>query len=291
VVQENESVKKELADHKVELINANNRVEEGKSAQKALNKSFEKLRTEHFLLEQKLESSVLEHTQTMENANRTIEELHIKLKTAEKKVTELEEEVQEVEAGEGLDEIDIPLGEFTRNRMPSRSLRNSFQFKATSVISGGHLNKSNMLSAPKSGKDSGTASPNLVSKVKELEAQQEKLKETIATLKQETETLTLKLKEEITKVEQSRIKVESREAELENLRRKIVYDCERYITSLNEANEEIEKRDNLIKSQQKQLRNITLSTPSGPGVAQKKPLTSEQKKVASGMGKVLGIFK
>jgi chromosome segregation ATPase len=291
VVHENESVKKELADLKVELLNANQRVEEGKSAQKTLNKALEKLRTERFLLEQKLESSEQEHKQTIENNNRAIEELELKLKNAEKKVTELEEEAQEVEAGEGLDGIDIPLGEFTRNRMPSRSFRNSFQFKATSVLSGGPLNKSNMISAPKSGKDSGAASPNLVSKVKELEAQQEKLKETIASLKQEAETLSLKLKEETAKVEQSRIKAESRETELENLRKKIVYDCERYITSLNEANEEIDKRDNLIKSQQRQLRNITLSTPSAPGATQKPPLTSEQKKVASGMGKVLGLFK
>ena len=285
VVQENEAIKKEIADLKVEMVNANKRVEEAKSSQKLLSKSLEKLRTEHFLLEQKLESTEQEYKHTLENHSRNIEDLQFKLKAAEKKVVELEEEAQEIEAGEGLDEIDIPLGEFTRNRQPSRSFRNSFQFKAGSVLSGvGHTSNPNMLSAPKSaksGRDSGAVSPNLASKVKELEAQQDKLKETVASLKEEIESLTAKLKEEAHKAEQSRIKTESRENELENLRRKIVFDCERYITSLNEANEEIDKRDVLIKNLQKQLRNISLSSPSAPVASQKAPLGKEQTKVAT----------
>lgn len=293
VAQENEALKKEIADLKVELVNANKRVDESKSSQKLLNKTIEQMRTEKFLIDQKLESFEQEHKDIVHSNNVLIEELQMKLKSAEKKVAELEEEAQEIEAGEGLDEIDIPLGEFKRDRIPSRSFRNSIQFKAPSILSGGFMNKSSVMSANnKSGKDSGAASPNLIAKMKDLESQQEKSKELIATLKAEISTLTAKVEAESARAESARIKAESRENELESLRKKIVYDCERYITSLNEANEEIDKRDTQLKNLQRQLRNISLAAPSAnvSGAAKATP-TPAQKQVAAGLGKAVGIGK
>ena len=292
ISQENEALKKEIADLKVELVNANKRVDESKSSQKLLNKTIEQMRTEKFLIDQKLESFEQEHKEIVHSNTILIEELQLKLKSAEKKVAELEEEAQEIEAGEGLDEIDIPLGEFKRDRMPSRSFRNSIQLKAPSILSGGHMNKSSVMSNNKSGKDSGAASPNLIAKMKDLESQQEKSKELIATLKAEIASLTTKVETETARAESARIKAESRENELENLRKKIVYDCERYIMSLNEANEEIDKRDTQLKNLQRQLRNIGLAAPSvSSSAGGKAPPTTAQKQVAAVVGKAVGIGK
>lgn len=260
MLKEKESARAELFETTAQLEETKRKFNSLKNEHHTLTGDLERLRTEHFVAAQRLSTIEKEHEQEMQAYKEEIEEQLGRVRDLERKLEEAKEAAERLSNSEdyrmeeGLGGEDLGLGELPQGgeefRRPStarlsymnREKRISFQ----SNVSGNNDFKSQLI------KD--VQNKDLVDKNAELQQQVDDLKLANQKLKADLEALSAKLKEESRSLELARKKIEAKDAELENFRKKTLEDTDKFTIALNDVNEELDNRDEQLKRLRKQLR-------------------------------------
>lgn len=273
---------KEKEDARAELYDASNQLEDIKKKFNTLKNEhhsitgdLERLRTEHFVSSQRLNSIEKEHEEEVQSYKEEIEELHNKLKAVEKKLEEAKEAADHLSGSEdfkmeeGLTGEDLGLGDLPQSdrdmdfRRPSTArMSTMIREKRISFNAQGPSGQSDF----KSQLIKDVQQKELLDRNAELQQQVDDLKLANQKLKTEIDQLSSKLKEETRNLELAKKKIETKNLELENYRKKTLEDTDKFTIALNEVNEELDNRDEQIKKLRRQIRSMqgNSATPISP---------------------------
>lgn len=231
---------------------------------------LERLRTEHFVSSQRLSSIEKEHEQEINAYKEEIEELNGRIRDLERKLEEAKDadrlsNSEDFKMEEGFGGEDLGLSELPQNddfKRPYTSRLSTMQReKRISFQSNGSSEFKSQLVKDVQNKD-------LIDKNAELQQQIDDLKLSHQKLKSEFDLLSTKLKEESRNLELAKKKIETKDIELENFRKKTLEDTDKFTIALNDVNEELDVRDDQLKKLRRQMRAMqgqaTTAIPASP---------------------------
>lgn len=269
ILKEKDNAKNDLYETSSQLEELKRKFNTIKQEHHTLSGDLERLRTEHFVTSQRLTTIETEHTQEIESYKEEIEELLGKVSDLERKLELAKEEAEKMsnsgEFGieEGFGAEDLGLADHTDSagddhRRPStarlstmnREKRISFQTNTANSEFKSQLIKD-------------VQNKELVDKNAELQQQLDDLKLANHKMKLEIDQINAKLKEEYRNLELAKKKIETKDLELENFRKKTLEDTDKFTIALNEVNEELDNRDEQIKKLRKQIRSLQAQS-NGP---------------------------
>jgi chromosome segregation ATPase len=245
-----------------DAITAKNMANEEK---KKMAKELSQAQTDNFILSNKLGTVEESHQAEISSLQLEIENLQLKLKEVDKRFREQQEnnlsdqnEMMELSDGGGIfeDVFGNSSRDFDNQSIGSRrrtasnlQRRTSMQgLPATLPVQDGLVTQSEV-------RVDNQVVKALNERVSELQRMVEEAKKQIGALDEMIENLQKNLKDEGKKLEINRRKVELKDKELEELRAKILRDNARYSEAMNESNDEVEAKNELILRMKRQLRN------------------------------------
>lgn len=232
---------------------------------------LERLRTEHFVAAQRLTTIEKEHEQEILAFREESEELHGKIRDLERKLEEAKEaersNSEEFRLEEGFGDMglsELPTGgdEFRRPSTARLSVMN--REKRTSFQTNGSSEFKNQLIKDVQNKD-------LIDKNAELQQQIDDLKLAHQKLKTDMDQIQAKLKEESRALDLAKKKIETKDIELENFRKRALEDTDKFTIALNDVNEELDNRDDQIKKLRRQIRLLQTQSSTPAPVSPVKP--------------------
>lgn len=233
---------------------------------------LERLRTEFFVASQKLASMEKEHSEEMRSYQDEIEDLNAKVTNLQQKLDEIKnEEHNTSQDSNGLeleDTLSPDLGlKLENDHLSHASGGVASQRRNTTRISFSTREKRISMAMGMSSQNDLKAKmvhdavqKDLQDKLAELQQQVNDSHLTQQKLKIEVDHLTAKLKESNRNLELAEKKLLSREEELEHFRNKILSDTDKFTMALNELHDEIEIRENQIKTLKKRIRSLQTQT-------------------------------
>lgn len=268
---EKENAKKDFYDVSTSLEVLKKKYETIRTEHTTKHNELERIKTEYFVISQKLNTIEKENAEEIKSYQIEVEELY-------NKISELEHKLQEAkEAAENMSEASIDLGldeeafnmedmglklpdggTITEGSGSQSHRRNSAtrmsimgRDKRTSFTNGLALQSDfkNKLANDMQHKD-------LTDKIAELQQQVDDSKLAQQKLKTQIDQLTIKLKDESRALELSKKKIESKDAELEQYRVKVLSDTDNFTMALNELHDEIELRENQARQFKRRIREM-----------------------------------
>ncbi len=267
---EREELKLEINDLKLQFHDVSKKLEDTKQDLKQSNAELEKIKSEFYVLQKKMQTLEMEHGAEIKCYQDEIEELGIKLKTAEKKLMASEHNSE-------IDNEDI----FHDNGMFEDLVKDTMDKLSNGTHGEGRTAATtNFLSAPGGARDRrasmalrlGTSGHSehkdqllsdsrvreLTDKVAELTQALEDVKTTLRNKIQEMEVMQSKMKEDSRRLDINKRKLELKDNELEDLRQRILSETNKQSASVNEFNEELEERDRKIVTLRREMRQLAL---------------------------------
>lgn len=265
MVTEKEQLKREVSDLKLETSELAKKLEEAKTELKKKTAELDKIKGEHFVASKKLSTIESEYQLEVQSLQAEVEDLQLKLKASEQK--NAEEDNYSTGEGAGAFEDNFAFEDLMKGSdvIESRSrgstdLRRMSTVHRPSIIPSGTIGrKRNSVVETMNGgevKDQlvlDTKVRELQDKVSELTQALQDSKLAITSLKQEVDDLQSKLKEEMRRVDIGKRKVEEKTKEFDAMMKRFLEDNDKYTQSINELNEELEVREDMILKLKKQI--------------------------------------
>jgi chromosome segregation ATPase len=265
MVTEKEQLKREVADLKLEIAGLSKKIEEVKSEAKKKATELEKVKGEHFVATKKLSTIESEYQVELQSLQAEVEDLQHKLRASEQKEVE-EDNYSTGEGADGFEENfafdDLMKGADAaenRSRGSTDHRRMSMIIKPPFLPSHSIGRKRNSIVETMNGGEvkeqlmHDTKLRELQDKVSELTQALHDSKLAIASFKREAEELQAKLKDETRRVDIGKRKFEEKTREFDLMMKRFLEDNDKYTQSINELNEELEVREEMILKLKRQV--------------------------------------
>lgn len=263
MLSEREDLKLEINDLKMQLGESAKQLEEARVELKQATTDLEKSKSEYYLAHKKLQTIEMEHGAEVKCYQDEVEELRIKLKSAEKRLVE-SEQGGSID-GEELFQDNNLFDELVRDSMDKLSNHSNENRRTTAASNSmpatlipkdrrGSLAIRGLGGEQKDQLLADAKVRELTSKIAELSQSMEDTKLVMRTRLNEIETLQNKLRDESKRLEINKRRIEAKDLELEDLRERILGDANRQSATVNEFNEEVIQRDRKIASLRRQIR-------------------------------------
>lgn len=264
--EEKETFKKAMAELKLQLSQEMDKTNDLKTEIKNLKSEKVKIESEAFLASKRLSTIDEEHKAEIYSMQIEVEELLNKNKEMEKKLKEIKDngslsDRNEMEADGGIFD-EMVFGDESMN-FENKSVgnrRQSLAMRRNSVLQLSFA-ETNCQTNPQPN------SPQADARVKELESKNLEMtnlvaeaKKQISSLEESIDSLQSRLKEESKKLEVNKRKVELKDKELEEYRTKLMRDNERFSVMVNEANEEVDRKEAIIQMLRKHMKAEMVKT-------------------------------
>lgn len=269
-----------MSDLRLEVSELSKKLEETKTEAKKKAAELEKVKGEHFVATKKLSTIESEFQVEVQSLQTEVEELRLKLKASEEKNAEAEN----YSTGEGAGgfEDNFAFDDLMKGSdvLESRS-RGSTDLRRMNTSSKAAFHPANTIGRKRNSvletmhggdiKDQlllDTKVRELQDKVSELTQALQDSKLAISALSQEADQLQTRLKEEARRVDIGKRKVEEKTKEFDAMMKRFLEDNDKYTQSINELNEELELREEMILKLKRQVaRGKQAPPPPGEPVA------------------------
>ena len=275
MLTEKEQLKREVADLKLEAADFSKKLDEARSEAKKKTAELDRLKGEHFVATKKLSTIESEFQLEVQSLQAEVEDLQLKLKASEQQ--NAEEDNYSTGEGTGGFEDNFAFDDLMKgaDAVESRS-RGSTDLRRMSTVHKAAFQPTNHIGRKRNSvletlhggeiKDQlllDTKARELQDKVAELTQALQDSKLAIAGLKRELDELHGKLKEETRRVDIGKRKVEEKTKEFDAMMKRFLEDNDKYTQSINELNEELEVREEMILKLKRQI-GRGAQTPSQP---------------------------
>lgn len=271
LAEEKETFKKTISELNVQLNEEITKTNDLKAEIKNLKSEKAKIESDSFVVSKRLNTIEEEHKAEIYSMQIEVEELLSKNKELERRLKEFKDngslsDKNENEAEGGIFD-EMVFGDESMN-FDNKSLgnrRQSLTMRRSSVLQLSFA-ETNCQTNPPPG------SPHTDARVKELEQKNAEIsnlvaeaKKQISSLEETIDSLQTRLKEESKKLEVNKRKVELKDKELDEYRAKLMRDNEKFSVLVNEANEEVERKEHIIQVLRKQLKTEMVKTRGAKG--------------------------
>lgn len=285
MVNEREQLKKEISDLKLENVEKDKKVEMHKNDLKNITKDLDKIKAEHYVSTKKLQTIEMEHKVELKAYQDEIEALQIKLRDAQKKINDLDNNSLTDErldlSGNLLEDFSNNMEKLSDHSGGIRPRNHSISNKLMGAFSVSRERRKSIVNSIPSAGAGGAQNAlavdlkvrELTDKIAELNQAVEDTKLQLSQVKDELNETQAKLREETMKCEIMKKKIEMKDSELEDFRVKFLTENEKYTTAMNDVNEELAQREEQIYALKKRIKNLVLQqqTPAPSPVA---PITT-----------------